>query len=547
MLMSERASQPSVPSTLFHGGRIYSPTGPDATALLVRGAQIAWIGGTDAAAGLRDAADDQVDLNGALLTPAFVDAHVHATSTGLALTGLDLHAATSATDVLDRVARHVGDVHAPVVLGSGWDDSAWTDPRRPTADELDRAGGGRPVYLSRVDAHSALASAALLALSEDVSTHAGFRADGWLSLDAHHTARQTALRLLPIGQRRAAQSAFLRAAAALGVGSVHEMAGPEISSAGDLGDLLTLAGAQGPGDLVEVVGYWGELDGVDAAIDLGAAGAAGDLFCDGALGSHTAALHEAYHDRPGERGWLRFDAEQVARHVAACTEAGIQAGFHAIGDAAVDVVLDGVERAATRLGPAVTSAGHRLEHAEMVADPRRLAASGLVASVQPAFDAAWGGGRGMYAGRLGADRAAALNGFAAASAAGVVLALGSDCPVTPLDPWGAVRAAAYPHERGAALSVRAAFAAHTRGGWRAARRDGDGSGVLAVGHPATFAVWAAGELAVDGPDERVSRWSTDPRAAVAGLPDVAPGRALAQCLRTVVRGRTVFDADTSAT
>jgi hypothetical protein len=204
----------------------------------------------------------------------------------------------------------------------------------------------------------------------------------------------------------------------------------------------------------------------------------------------------------------------------------------------LDQVLTAFERTSARLGrPA--GAGSRLEHVEMVSDPARLAATGLLASMQPAFDAAWGGADGMYAARLGAGRAAGMNRFAELAAAGVPLAFGSDSPVTAMDPWRSVRAAAYPHEASAGISVRAAFTAHTRAGWRAAGRDGEG--VLAPGMPATFAVWRAGELGIDAPDERVSRWSTDPRASVPGLPDVGPDRDLPVCLRTVLRGRTIFD------
>src|SRR5207244_1078312 len=140
----------------------------------------------------------------------------------------------------------------------------------------------------------------------------------------------------------------------------------------------------------------------------------------------------------------------------------------------------------------------------------------------------------------GPARALDLNLFGELAAAGVPLAFGSDAPVTALGPWAAIQAAAYPHNPAAAVSPRAAFAAHTRGGWRAAGREGEG--VLTPGGAATFAVWAAGELAVDAPDERVSRWSTDPRAAVPGLPDVAPGVELPTCLRTVRNGETIFDA-----
>src|SRR5664279_1607780 len=83
----------------------------------------------------------------------------------------------------------------------------------------------------------------------------------------------------------------------------------------------------------------------------------------------------------------------------------------------------------------------------------RMAALGAVASVQPAFDAAWGGRHGMYADRLGADRAAELNPLAAFAAAGVPLAFGSDAPVTRLDPWGGVRAAVHPRNPEHALSA----------------------------------------------------------------------------------------------
>ena len=106
--------------------------------------------------------------------------------------------------------------------------------------------------------------------------------------------------------RRAAQQVALRRAASLGIGCVHEMAGPSISGADDLSALL--AGSQDQSDWPEVVGYWGELGGIDTALALGAAGAAGDLFCDGAIGSHTAALARPYTDRPDLHPAPRFTA-----------------------------------------------------------------------------------------------------------------------------------------------------------------------------------------------------------------------------------------------
>jgi hypothetical protein len=457
-----------------------------ATALLVDGETIAWVGDEDGAGDQTGART--VDLAGALVAPAFVDAHVHLTSTGLAISGLDLRSAGSLSQALAGVERASAAARGRPVLGAGWDDTRWPEQRAPTAQELDRASYGGAVYLARVDAHSAVVSSALMAAVPGLPERHGFRADGWQRGPAHDAVRTAAFALVTPAQRRDAQLAALRRAASLGIACVHEMAGPVISSADDLAAALNPADSDGP--LPEVIGYWAELFGIDTARELGAVGAAGDLFLDGSLGSHTAALNAPYTDRPETRGELKLATDDVAEHIVRCTEAGLQAGFHAIGDAAVDQALDAVELAGERLGRPV-GAGHRIEHVEYVRDVSRLAASGLVASMQPCFDALWGGPDAMYARRLGRERAGQLNRFAELAAAGVPLAFGSDSPVTELGPWAAIRAAAQPCDPAAAISTAAAFAAHTRGGWRAAGRADEGR--LIPGAPATFAVWRGEE------------------------------------------------------
>jgi predicted amidohydrolase YtcJ len=528
--MSESTAPPK--TVLLRRGEVHSPADPFATAMVVERGQIAWVGSEGAADAFADGVDEVVDLDGALVTPAFTDAHVHTTATGLALTGLDLSGAPSLEAALalvrDFAAARPGD---RVLLGHGWDAARWPGGRPPTRAELDEATGHRPLYLSRIDVHSAVVSSALLDLVPDVT-----REGGPLTADAHHAVRGAAFAAVTPQQRTEAQRAALAHAVSLGIGTVHECAGPEISSEDDFTGLLRLAGEE-PGP--RVVGYWAEQD-VAKARALGAAGAAGDLFVDGALGSHTACLHRPYADA-GHNGIAYLDSAAIAAHVVACTEAGLQAGFHAIGDAAVDAVVEGVRAAAEKLGLGrIRAARHRVEHAEMLT-PESVAAFaelGLTASVQPAFDALWGGEEGMYAQRLGKERARALNPFAALLRAGVPLAFGSDSPVTPLDPWGTVRAAAFHRTPEHRVSVRAAFTAHTRGGWRAVGRDD--AGVLVPGAPADYAVWRTGELVVQAPDDRVARWSTDPRSGTPGLPDLTPGRDLPVCLRTVVGGRTVF-------
>jgi hypothetical protein len=468
--------------TLYRNGRVDTPAARAATALLVDDETVTWVGDEDGAAD--QVAGRTVDLAGAILAPAFVDAHVHLTATGLAVGGVDLRPAGSLAEALAALDRAVAAARGRPLLGGGWDDTNWPEGRAPTAAELDRAAYGGAVYLARVDEHSAVVSSALMAAVPGLAGLAGFRPDGWLRGPAHDAVRAAALALVTPAQRRDSQLAALRQAASLGIACVHEMAGPVTSSADDLAALLDPQESDGP--LPEVIGYWAELFGIDTARDLGAVGAAGDLFCDGSLGSHTAALTEPYADRPETRGELRHPTDAVAEHIVRCTEVGLQAGFHAIGDAAVDQVLAAFELASERLGRPV-GAGHRVEHVEFVHDAARLARSGLVASMQPCFDALWGGPDRMYARRLGADRAGQLNRFADLTAAGVPLAFGSDSPVTELGPWAAVQAAVEPADPAAAISAEAAFAAHTRGGWLAAGRPDEG--VLVPGAPATFAVW----------------------------------------------------------
>jgi predicted amidohydrolase YtcJ len=169
-------------------------------AVLVEDGRIAWLG--DAAAA--PSAAGVVAGEGALLTPAFVDAHVHATATGLALTGLDLHSSLSLADAVASLRAHAGATPGGVLLGTGWDETGWPEGRGLTRADVDAVVGDRPAYLARVDVHSATASTALLDRIPGIADLPGFSADGQLRLDAHHAARQEAYGAVDAVQRGAA-------------------------------------------------------------------------------------------------------------------------------------------------------------------------------------------------------------------------------------------------------------------------------------------------------------------------------------------------------
>ncbi|MGO4444952.1 amidohydrolase [Mycobacterium sp. 2YAF39] len=521
-------------TTLLLNGRVHSPAMPDASAMAVRDGVVAWLGSDDV--GRAQYPDAQiVDLDGAFVAPAFVDSHVHLTSTGLTVTGLDLRSATSLRHCLQLLGDFAR-THAGPIWGHGWDESGWPERTPPSTADVDGVVGDRPTYLARVDVHSAAASTTLRRLAPGLADAHGFSAALPLTGDAHHLVRAAARDGLTSEQRRHAQVAALDAAAAFGIAAVHECAGPDIGGLADWDEVRRIEHG------VEVVGYWGEAVSTAAeARDLiartGARGLAGDLFVDGALGSRTAWLHQPYADAADCCGNSYLDTGAIAEHLRACTEVHVTAGFHVIGDAAVGAVVDALATVVEEFGaPAVARCGHRLEHLEMVTEQQAhdLGAWGVIASMQPNFDALWGGEHGMYAQRLGAERVGSLNPFALLASQGVPLAFGSDTPVTSMNPWATVRAATQHQTHGSALSARAAFAAATRGAWRAAGiRDGE-TGTLVPGAPASYAVWEADEFEVSAPADAVQRWSTDTRSRVPALPRL--DAALPRCRQTVHRG-----------
>ena len=466
--------------TLYRNARIWTgnPSDLDAgsesvelNALLVVDGRIAWMGdkdaGRDAAATRRDHSADGrdvsaagwhpadaegvVDLDGALVVPGFVDAHAHLSMTGLTQRGADLGTTASLRHALDD-AQDVG-LHG---------------------DRLAAASGA--------------------------ATLDGWLGNGLVTRAAHHAARAAFFAGITPAQRRGDIEAALRAAAATGITHIHECGGPDLSSADDFADVLALGRRP---DLPATIGYWAQLvttadEARDVRADSGAHALGGDLNIDGSLGSRTAHLRTPYADHPG-RGNAYLTSEQVAAHVAACARAGIQSGFHVIGDAGLDIAIAGIADAARRCGlDTIRAARVRLEHAEM-ADREaiaQLARLGVHTSVQPAFDAAWGGPAGMYAERLGRDRASGLNPLRTMSLAGVPIAFGSDSPVTAFDPWGSIRAASAHHEPAQRLSVAAGLTAHSWGGHCAA--GDDAGGVLRVGAAATFIAWTVNDAGPDG-------------------------------------------------
>ena len=447
--------------------------------IVIQDGRILSLDPSDAGAGV-----DYVDMAGATILPAFADAHVHLTDTGYFLGARDLSAARSYAEFFDAVARIPDD--GGVVFAGQYDDARWDDGRNADARPLERFHAGARAMLVRIDGHScvvnraALSWLALPAHSEGIELDADGAPTGRLTLRANWSAQRRFLEAMPLPQRRAAERAAVELALSRGALHLH---------------------AQLYGFRREQ--YQREIDELRAlpariypkvcepdpalAIELGLRYVGGDVMLDGSLGSRTAALAQPY---TGEktRGSLRFSDDDLHAYFSEAERLGIAAGVHAIGDAAIEQCIATWERVLNGR-PSPNATRHFIEHFECASAEhiRACARMGIYLSVQPLFDAAWGGSGGMYEQRLGTRRMRAMNAFADAVRAGAVLCGGDDAPVCPLDPLAGMQAMLEHHEAPQRLAIDQALAAYTLNPARLVYAEGE-TGRLAPGFAADLVV-----------------------------------------------------------
>jgi len=436
-------------------------------------------------------ADRVVDLPGATIVPGFIDAHVHLTSTGMALANTDVATVRSASALLE-LARARAAEGAGVVWLQGFDESAWHDPRHPTLEDLDTVTS-RPLVLFRADGHLALANTAAIEQAQ-LGSEPGIERDpegrptGRLTLRATQLVHAWAAEALDHRTIEELQLQAAGLASSRGVTAVHEMSMPHWYGMRDLDVLLGHRGLL-PVDTTPIVAT----TDIPFVIAQGLTSIGGDLPTDGSIGARTAALTAPYRDR-SDSGATVFDDDQLAGFFHDGHAAGLQVGVHAIGDRAIEQVLRTWERIYHALDSRerrhFRARRHRIEHVEMASSDQveRAAMLGLAASVQPVFDRAWGFPEGLYDLALGWSRAEGMNPFRSMIDRGVVVGVGSDAPVTPLDPWLAITAMEQHHHPAQRLTRPEAFRVHTVGSARLGHQE-EKKGVLEPGKHADFAAY----------------------------------------------------------
>jgi predicted amidohydrolase YtcJ len=411
---------------------------------------------------LRSPGVPAVDGAGRWLIPGLWDAHVHLGQWALRQRRLDLSRVPSPEDALALVARAVRS--GRLVVGTGHRAGTW--PRPVTVAELDAVSAGVPVVLVNGDFHHGwLNTAALDAFGLDRRDTVVAEAE-WFAAYPRVVAREGAPS--PADYRQ-----VLAAAAAHGlVGLVDfEFSAPWADWADRWHqgcDLLRIRWSPYADQLGSVrragLRSGTSLPGADDRLTAGSL----KIISDGSLGTRTAWCHEPYADTGGT-GAPNLPAGELAGLLAEGRRAGLSVATHAIGDRAIDAALAAY---------AATGAGGSIEHAQLMTSDAiaELARLGLTASVQPAhlLDDIETAER-VWPGRTG--RCFALRALLDHS---VTVALGSDAPVAPLDPWLAIAASVHRGEPGSpswhpeqAITIAEAIAASADGNRVAVGQPGD--------------------------------------------------------------------------
>ncbi|HEY5258485.1 MAG TPA: amidohydrolase family protein [Candidatus Baltobacteraceae bacterium] len=431
----------------------------------------------------------RISLGGATVLPAFADCHVHLTDTGYFLGTRNLGATRSYDDFAAAIARVP--LENGIAFAGQYDESFWQDGGLADAAPLNRLHPDARAMVVRVDGHSCVVNRATLAWLALPSETAGIERDaaghptGKLLLDANWRAQAAFMDAIPIFVKRAAESRAAQTALSRGALHLHaQLVGFKREEyADEIAALRALPGKWYP-KICE--------PDPQLAAELGLPYVGGDVFLDGSIGSCTAAVGEPFvsgaaadRDACGE---LRYSDDAVYAYFATAEAMGISAGVHAIGDRAIEQCIATWERV---LGghPSTRGTRHFIEHFE-IATPDHIEACarmGIYLSMQPQFDALWGGLGNMYEARLGTARMRTMNALGRIQRAGAVLCGGDDSPVCNLDPLEGMQACIEHHEPTERLTPQEALTTYTHNAARLAHVERQ-TGILAPGYAADFVV-----------------------------------------------------------
>jgi predicted amidohydrolase YtcJ len=514
----------STPDIILYNGTIATQNvqQPAAHAMAVAQGNILAVGSSDDILNLAGSGTERVDLDARLVVPGFIDTHIHFYEWAQKRQGVKLDDLTCLDDLVTRVHRAAGNLPpGQWIMGQGWNETDWTEPRMPTRESLDRATADHPVLLWRCDLHLAAANSAALALA-GIDAGTPDPPEGRIERDAMGKPtgilRELAINLVRQAvappERNQVMAAFEDAARALhrrGVTGIHDVRLMADKDGADALQIFQQLDRENRLNLRSWVTLPG--DRLDDIIGLGLHTGFGNdrlrighvkFFSDGGMGARTAWMIDPYLD--AGCGMPLMDMAVLAEDIRRADAAGLSTMVHAVGDRANRELIAIFEDLESRRAPAGAprpGIPHRIEHVQMIRpeDSDRLRKLGLALCVTPAnmvldinlIDSAVG------------EKGCWTYDFRRLMDTGAAVMFSSDCPVCDPGPLAGIHAAVtrqradgtpaggwYPQNR---VTVAEAIQAYT--GTPAAVSQAPYLGVIAPGKKADLAVLSENILTSD--------------------------------------------------
>lgn len=439
-------------------GNIDHPLLASAEALAIGEGRIIGLGTNDDMLDLAGAATQKIDLGGRLVVPGFVDSHIHFYEWALKRGDVQLDDLQSYAQLHSRIATTAATLPpGRWIMGQGWNETDWAEPRQPDRHSLDRAAPDHPVLLWRCDLHLAVANSAALALAgidkttpdppegkiehDDAGQPTGILRELAINLVRRAIAEPTTGQV--IDAFRDASSALHR----LGITGIHDI---RLMADNDGARSLQCFQKLEEDSLLDLR-CWMSLPGhrLDEVIGLGLRSGFGSerlrlghvkFFSDGGMGARTAWMIDAYLD--AEYGMPLMDMAELAGDIDRADRAGLSVMVHAVGDRANRQLIDIFEALESRRGKndaRLPPFRHRIEHVQMIRpeDIARLGRLNLALCVTPG---------NMVLDMNLIDSAVAEKGkyayaFRQLMDTGCPVMFSSDCPVCSPDPLPGIHAA----------------------------------------------------------------------------------------------------------
>jgi predicted amidohydrolase YtcJ len=426
-----------------------NPAQNEAEALAVKDNKLIFVGTTEGVEKWVGDKTEVIDAKGMMLTPGFIDCHVHMHEGGTDLSSVKLRDANTKQLFIQRIADFAKTLPAGTwITGGTWDHTLWGG-ELPQATWIDSVTKQNPVLIMRLDGHMVLANS-LAMKAANITAQTKDITGGVIMRDAKGNPQGVfkdnaqdilfnAMPPMPEEMRDKANINAMNYITSKGVTTVHNM--------GTWDDVASFRRLNKAGKMILRVyanvplSTWARL-----ADEVAKNGKGDDWvrigglkgFVDGSLGSHTAAMLEPFTDNKKDKGFFITPPDSLYYFVSNADKKGLNIMVHAIGDNAIRQQLTIFERVAKENGD--RDRRFRIEHAQHIAPPEiaRFAQLKVIPSMQPyhAID------DGRFAEKyLGYERCKTTYAFKSLLDAGATVAFGSDWFVAPPTPMDGIYAA----------------------------------------------------------------------------------------------------------